>query len=123
MKTLPITLYTIPRTSDEAMSSSEGAVGYDPERDVYGLMSFGLLSYAAYHVKDLVTEERIEELLTTKAPFVFYVDTRSKLAVSARTLLETLRGFELIGPQYDDRIASLPEALSRSDAMGVWVSR
>lgn len=111
MKTLPITLYTIPR-GDGVPDVSSGAVGYDEDRNVYGLMSFGLLSYSSYRVEDLVTAERIEEMLATAEPFAFHVSPSSRLSVTARTFLETLHGFGLIGDEYADRISTLPETLA-----------
>ena len=109
MKTLPVTLYDIP-FEDGPAKPSKGDVGYDEDRKVYGLMSYGALSYAAYRVEELVTEERIEDMLTSGEPFAFYVSQHSRLTITARAFLETLRTFGIIGPQYDDAIAALPLA-------------
>lgn len=111
MKSLPVTLFDIPR-GNGSPDISAGTVGYDADRNVYGLMSFGQLSYSSYRVEDLVTEERIEEMLATADPFAFHVSPSSRLSVTARTFLETLHGFGLISDKYADRISTLPEALA-----------
>ena len=111
MKTLPVTLYKV-HSDGSAPKATDDFVGFDPEDSVYGLMAYGRLSHCSYRVSDLVTEERIEEMLTDGAPFAFFVDSTSRLCITARTFLETLRTFGLIGPQYDERIADLPRHLA-----------
>ena len=118
MKSLPVTLYDIPRGSGTP-DISPGNVGYDEDRKVYGLMAFGRLSYASYRVEDLVTAERIEEMLTTGEPFAFHVSPTSRLSVTARTFLETLHGFGLLDAAYAERIATLPERLDPPRGMAL----
>lgn len=114
MKTLPITLHEV-YDDGRPTKLTDDSVGFDPEANVYGLMAYGQLSMCSYRVSHLVTEERIEELFTGQ-PFAFYLGSSSRLCVTARTFLETLRGFGLIGPEYDERIAALPEHLASGAA-------